>query len=163
MIFDPSGNLFVASNVYTNGSVSEFAPEAVSPTTVYTGLYEPCAMVFNGSLFVSDDYGLTEFAAGDPDAICQFRNIASPLVCDSSGNFFAAGWNTVSEFDVSQSGSLVPVATLTGVDEPVAMAFDASGDLFVANSVSNTVSEFAPGATTPTATLSGLDDPTHWR
>ena len=42
---------------------------------------------------------------------------------------------------------------------PIALAFDASGNLFVANSGDNTVSEFAPGSTTPTATLTGLNDP----
>ena len=42
---------------------------------------------------------------------------------------------------------------------PDALAFDASGNLFVANSGNDTVSEFAPGSTTPTATLSGLNRP----
>ena len=53
-----------------------------------------------------------------------------------------------------------PTATLTGVNAPRALAFDARGDLFVANSQGTTVSEFAPGSTTPTATLTGLNSPT---
>ena len=56
-------------------------------------------------------------------------------------------------------GSTTPTATLTGLDYPEALAFDSSGNLYVANAVSDTVSEFAPGSTTPTATLTGLDDP----
>ena len=56
-------------------------------------------------------------------------------------------------------GSTTPTATLTGLTDPVALAFDSSGDLFVANYGSGTVSEFAPGSTTPTATLTGLTDP----
>jgi hypothetical protein len=52
-----------------------------------------------------------------------------------------------------------PTATLTGVSGAGDIAFDASGDLFVANYYANTVSEFAPGATTPTATLTGLNGP----
>ena len=41
------------------------------------------------------------------------------------------------------------------------MAFDSSGNLYVANggAVSGTVSEFTPGSTTPTATLTGLNGP----
>ena len=57
-------------------------------------------------------------------------------------------------------GSTTPTATLTGLTHPDALAFDSSGNLYVANcSGSNTVSEFAPGSTTPTATLTGLNDP----
>ena len=40
------------------------------------------------------------------------------------------GNNTVSEF---APGSTTPTATLTGLNDPSALAFDASGNLFVAN------------------------------
>ncbi|WP_395752862.1 IPT/TIG domain-containing protein [Prosthecobacter sp.] len=43
--------------------------------------------------------------------------------------------------------------TLTGLASPRALAFDSSGNLFVANSNDNTVSKFAPGTTVPSATL----------
>ncbi|HUY32931.1 MAG TPA: PKD domain-containing protein [Pirellulales bacterium] len=52
-----------------------------------------------------------------------------------------------------------PSATLTGLSVPYTLAFDAHGNLFVANTGANTVSEFAPGATTASATLTGLSDP----
>ena len=44
-------------------------------------------------------------------------------------------------------------------ERAVALAFDSSGNLYVANGAGTTVSEFAPGSTTPTATLTGLNDP----
>ena len=58
----------------------------------------------------------------------------------------------------------VPAATLTGLGAPQAMAFDANGNLFVANSYGpngygTTVSEFAPGSLTPSTTLTGLNKP----
>ena len=59
-------------------------------------------------------------------------------------------------------GSTTPTATLTGLNDPEALAFDSSGNLYVANTGNNTVSEFAPGSTTPTATLTGLTVPTPW-
>src|SRR5262249_52313983 len=63
--------------------------------------------------------------------------------------------NTVSVF--APDGT--PRAPLTGLNFPRALAFDAAGNLFVANSQGGTVSVFAPGSTTPTATLTGLNNP----
>jgi hypothetical protein len=64
----------------------------------------------------------------------------------------------------SRQLSTTPTATLTGLDHPDALAFDSSGNLYVANegtynAVGHTVSEFAPGSTAPTTTLTGLYQP----
>ena len=56
-------------------------------------------------------------------------------------------------------GATTASATLTGLNGPVALAFDGGGNLFVANDAGNTVSKFAPGATTASATLTGLSRP----
>ena len=45
------------------------------------------------------------------------------------------------------------------LDGPAALAFDSSGNLYVANSGANSVIEFAPGVSTPSVTLAGLDAP----
>ena len=45
------------------------------------------------------------------------------------------------------------------MSDPVALAFDSSGNLYVANQDGNTVSKFAPGSTTASATLTGLNRP----
>ena len=55
------------------------------------------------------------------------------------------------------SRNTVPIATLTGLNDPAAMAFAPNGSLYVIDGAS--VREFAPGATTPTATLTGLSNP----
>ena len=62
----------------------------------------------------------------------------------------------VSEF---APGATRPPPPSPGCTDPVGLAFDASGNLYVANTDTNTVSEFTPGSTTPTATLTGLDAP----
>ena len=64
--------------------------------------------------------------------------------------------NTVSEF---APGATTPTATLTGLNDPAALAFDSSGNLFVANWGSRHGERVRSGSTTPTATLTGLDDP----
>ncbi len=56
-------------------------------------------------------------------------------------------------------GGTTAIATLANLNQPYALAFDNSGDLFVANSNGITVSEFAPGGTTPSATLSHVNGP----
>ena len=63
---------------------------------------------------------------------------------------------TVSKF---APGSTTATATLQGLSGPIALAFDARGDLFVTNNGNGTVSEFAPGSTTATTTLTGLNAP----
>ena len=62
---------------------------------------------------------------------------------------------------VFDPGSTKPNGTLTGLDGPYAMAFDSSGDLFVANQSNSTVSEFAAGSssTKPAATFTGFNGP----
>ncbi|OYW70799.1 MAG: hypothetical protein B7Z37_29600 [Verrucomicrobia bacterium 12-59-8] len=97
------------------------------------------------------------------------------LAFDSDGNLFVASneGTTVGKF---APGAATPSATLTGLNEPNALAFDSAGNLFVANQPSalafdsagnlyvanfpaDTVSKFAPGATTPSVTLTGLNLP----
>ncbi len=51
-----------------------------------------------------------------------------------------------------------PVTTLSGLSAPSAMAFDGSGNLYVVNSGTNTVSVFAPDGTLA-STLTGLNGP----
>ena len=59
----------------------------------------------------------------------------------------------------SRQLTTTPSATLSLLDGPIALAFDHNGNLYVANYLNRTVSEFAPGSTTPTATLTGLNEP----
>ena len=58
-------------------------------------------------------------------------------------------------------GSTTASATYSaGLSDPEALAFDSSGNLYVANNGNNTVIKFAPGSTTASATYSaGLSEP----
>jgi hypothetical protein len=145
--------------VETSGSWS------TTPSATFTGLDDPCGMVFDpsGDLYVSNYYEgtVSEVAAGSttPTATLTGLDYPATLAFDPSGNLFVAnsGNNTVSEF---APGATTSMATLSGLDGPNALAFDPIGNLYVANYVvPGTVSEFNPGATTPSATLTGLNDP----
>ncbi len=83
------------------------------------------------------------------------------MIFDGFGNLYVA--NTGSAVSVFAPGALTPTSTLTGLQNPVSLAFDTNGNLFVASygfgGDSGAVSVFAPGATLPTATLTGLNGP----
>ena len=75
---------------------------------------------------------------------------------DTSANPADVGWP-------QHTLSTTPNGALTGLNGPQHLAFDAQGDLYVANfgfrGNGTTVSEFAPEATAPMTTLSGLSNP----
>jgi sugar lactone lactonase YvrE len=55
--------------------------------------------------------------------------------------------------------SNAPSTTLTGLNNPAALAIDTNGNVYVAGYYGNTVLQFAAGSTTPTAVLTGLNTP----
>jgi sugar lactone lactonase YvrE len=140
--FDAGGNLWVAS--YSNNTVVEFTASQLgasgSPAPAVT------LSATGGSL-----------------------NRPTTLAFDASGTLWVGnvGSNTVVAFTASQlgaSGSPAPAVTLSAtggsLNNPIALAFDVSGTLWVTNDVSSTVVAFAPsqltasGSPAPAVTLS---------
>jgi sugar lactone lactonase YvrE len=191
---DAGGSVWVTNN--TAGTIVEFTPsqfgEEVSPTPAVTlsatngSLSGPAGLAFdaNGNLWVANAISNTvvQFAAsqlvasGSPTPTVTLGatngslNGPSVLAFDAGGNLWIANTNasTVVEFAASQlaaSGSPTPAVTLSATNgslsSPSGLAFDASGDLWVANDIGGTVVEFgasqltASGAPTPIVTVSG--------
>jgi sugar lactone lactonase YvrE len=143
LAFDASGNLWVS----------------VFPSTV---------VKFTASQLV---------ASGAPTPVVTLSANGTSLVGPRAIAFDAAGnmWvpnvdgQTISEFTASQivtSGSPVPAVVLTptaahSLADPIGVAFDASGDLWVGNGEGSSVVEFTPsqlatsGSPTPAVTISG--------
>ncbi len=153
--FDSSGDLWVAN--YSANSVVEFAPRQLT-----TGSPTPTVTISSGP---SD-------SLEGPDG----------LAFDRSGDLWVANYDEVTgadslvEFAPRQlaTGAPVPRATISpdlsySLDEPEGLAFDSSGDLWVANYGGNSLVEFArrqlaTGSPTPAATISSgpsdsLDEP----
>jgi sugar lactone lactonase YvrE len=191
--FDASGNLWVTLSgnnavvEYTAGqlSASGTPTPAVTLSATAGSLSGPRALAFDasGNLWVANSSGPTLVAftvsqlasSGSPtpavtlSASSGSLNMPVGLAFDASGNLWVAndGNASVVEFTVSQlasSGSPTPAVTLSAtagsLDGPFGLAFDASGNLWVASVGDNTVAEFAPsqlaatGSPTPAVTLS---------
>ncbi len=159
--FDSSGDLWVAN--YSTNSLVEFAPRQLT-----TGSPAPTAVISSDT---SGTSGTSDSLDG-PDG----------LAFDASGDLWVAnydevtGANSLVEFAPSQltTGSPAPTAVISSdtsgsLDEPEGLAFDSSGDLWVANYSGNSLVEFAPrqlatGSPAPTAVISSdtsgsLDEP----
>jgi hypothetical protein len=144
LAFDSSGNLYVANDGCTFSSCKPIAPPTVTVyapgstkvlRTIKKGMDNPAALVFDGSgnLYVAND--------GCPASSCRH-------VVGSTITVYAPG-----------STKVLRTITKT-VDQPFALAFDGSGNLYVANYGVNTVTVYAPGSTKVLRTIEkGVDRP----
>jgi hypothetical protein len=166
LVFDSSGNLFVAN---LPGSVSAYAPPYnVPPTSITAGVNHPQSLAVDarGDLFVANGSGsntVTIYSppyGGSPSATISLGiNDPVNLVLDSQGDLFVvnAAANTVTVYAPPYS---TPPTTLSqGLNAPSSAALDARGNLFVANlnSTPNSIVEYSPpfsNASVPVATIS---------
>jgi sugar lactone lactonase YvrE len=175
---------FTASQLATSGTPTA----AVTISASGGSLLQPTALAFDasGNLWVVNTASVVEFGqsqlatTGSPSPAVTLTDdgagsLTGPLALafDQSGNLWISDGNadrdTLVEFTASQltaSGSPTPAVILkpsTGTANHVAgLAFDASGDLWVANSTAGTILEFAAsqlvasGTPTPNTVISGL-------
>ncbi len=155
---------FTAAQLASTGTPTP----AVVLSSTSTSLDGPVGLAFDrtGNLWVADYTGrtLNEFtaaqlvASGAPapkvtiSATGNALQNPEELAFDTQGNLWSASTTTnqVQEYSLAQlvaSGSPVPAVTLTAngtsIDDPVGVAFDGSGNLWVSNYLNSTVVEFA--------------------
>jgi sugar lactone lactonase YvrE len=157
---------------------------AAATTAVTTGI-EGLGAAFDasGNLWLTNfgtstvvEYSASQLASsGTPTAAVSLTasagSLSEPagLAFDANGNLWVANLtgNTVVEFTASQlasSGSPTPAVTISAASgslaNPVGIAFDTNGDLWVANTNDSTIVEYTPsqlsatGAPAPAVTLS---------
>ncbi len=129
--FDPSGNLWVASN----GSIVEY-----SATQLETSGSPAPAVTLAGSS-ISSPEGLAFDASGN----LWVANAGNSTLVELAATQLAASGSPTPPVVISAPGS--------ALTRPIGLAFDASGDLWVSNSTPNTVVEYTP------AQLTGTGDP----
>jgi sugar lactone lactonase YvrE len=186
--FDAAGNLWIANEgvneieMYTPTQLVYTANLTPTVTIAGAALNGPDGLAFDasGNLWVANGSGSTVIeytvaqiaASGGPTPAVTLSGFSQPrrIAFDAQGNLWVPNnsANTVVELTTSQltaSGSPAPAVTLsatgTSLDGPRGLAFDQSGNLWVANYSASTVVEFtaaqlaASGSPAPAVTLSG--------
>jgi|SRR5271166_1197661 len=146
IVIDATGNLYVAN-----------APGGGSPhsITVYaaaaTGNVAPIRTIMGANTGLTGVNGLA------------LDNTGTNLYAANCGACFnSSGADGILIWPAGTTGNIAPSSSIAGgntaLSGPVAITFDAAGDLLVANAGNNTVTTYAPGASgnvLPTATLGG--------
>ena len=162
LVFDSSGNLFVAD--FGSGTIFKFTP-AGTRSTFASGLLTVAYLAFDGSgnLFATDG-GVTVFKFTPAGTRTTFAfgsglSNAQGLALDGSGNIFVgniANSDSGTIFKFTTAGSRSTFAA--GLNGPIGLAFDASGNLFETDTFSGTIFKFTPDGTKSTF-ASGLGQP----
>jgi sugar lactone lactonase YvrE len=163
---DASGNEYVAN--FGSGTISEFSPAGVYLGVFASGLNQPAGLAFDqyGDLYVanggaSDIVKITPagvstvFAMNstDPNAVPYLGN-PNGLAFDRNGNLYVSNSGNNSIDEITPSGNLTVIASanqmgngpagvgFSVLQTPRGLAFDSSGNLYVANSSNDNVEEF---------------------
>jgi streptogramin lyase len=151
-----TGTLFVApfgssGSSSAGGDILEFQSPYTTPTaTIGSGIFAgPRGIAIDGSLdlFVTDSGHdrVLEFTppyTGTPAVLAS--GIASPyaIALSPNCNLFVTTNGTVVEYAPPYTG--MPIATITAsLSNPLGLAFDSSGNLFVSDATTNVVNEYA--------------------
>jgi sugar lactone lactonase YvrE len=134
LAFDKSRNLFVADE--GSGTVYKFTPGGIR-TTFASALNDPVALAFDsaGNLFVADFALIYKFTPNGVRTIfASLDGLSEPidgLAFDRAGNLFVTGRYTGNVYEFTPTG--VRTTFASGLYDPVSLAFDSQGNLFVAD------------------------------
>lgn len=175
---DAAGNLYVAANQYNNhptGRVYEFAPGKTKPSrTIHAGIgSNPRALAFDrlGNLYVANCNSCR--GSSKPDTIVVFApgkatpmrvvnppKGASAVAFDNNDNLYVIALYDSIVTGYTHGSMALKRSITSGVRQPVALAFDARGELYVENSDANgyfNVTQYDPGSTAVRRTIKS-----HW-
>ncbi len=142
LAIDPSGNLFVSD--WDTGSIYKLTPKGEKRTFATTEIAaKNLACDQAGNLFVGVPLKRSIFKYEPGGAKSDFATniIVNTLAVDKAGNVYVGDTgNTIFKF--TSAGIKSDFAKVT--TSPRSFAFDASGDLFVAESFSGAILKFAP-------------------
>jgi len=165
LTLDNNGNLYVALN--TGNAIEEITSAGVTSTLLTIG--QPNDVAYSGSNWFMTTLEptpyVTEFSGGVTTNFPYYPASESGVAVNSTGTTIAAAYSNTSSgiaFYVFSAGTWVsrgawyanPGTSLAA--GPQALAFDNSGDLFVALSSPSIVIEYLPGINPNPVTIAGL-------
>ena len=160
MVFDGSGNLYVANN----NSIQVYNPQGQGNVFATTGtaFLEGLAFDAVGNLWVTDEYnGLVEMrnAGGTLTRFAAPGHNPYGLAFDKSGSLYVAlaGNGNIVKYDSNTNQTLV--AALGSSAQPVGLAFDPAGNLYVTESGSNRIVRIDPQYNVTIFATNGLNGP----
>jgi sugar lactone lactonase YvrE len=147
LAFNSSGNLYVANN--GNNTIEKIAPDGTPSLFANSGLSSPAGLAFDssGNLYAVNraNHGTIEkFDSNGNGSLFATSSMWWPTFAgfafDSSGNLYAANENNyIEKFDLSGNGSQY---ANTPFYDPIGLAIDSSGYLYVSNYLGNTIIKF---------------------
>jgi sugar lactone lactonase YvrE len=162
LAIDSSGNLYVA---VSNNTIEVYTPSGAGSLFASTGLNMPLGMAFDpsGNLYVANSGNNTieMFTPAGLGSIFATNIATVDLAFDAAGNLYAEG-NTLSGAVIERitPGGVTSVFAALGLNaEPTGMAFDTSGNLYVANSGFETIDKITPGGAVSVFASMGLASP----
>lgn len=160
MVFDGSGNLYVANN----NSIEKYDSGGIGTVFATTGTAYLEGLAFDAAsnLWVTDEYnGLVQ----ERNAGGTLTTFAAPghnphgLAFDKSGNLYVAlaGNGNIVKYDSNTNQTLV--AALGSSAQPVGLAFDPAGNLYVSEYGGNSIVKIDPQYNVTTFATNGLNGP----
>lgn len=162
---DVAGNLYISNS--SGASVARVTPAGVVNTYTATGLSDPYGLAFasDGTLYVANNgngrvrkIGPGTTTGGTSSQLAVVGGFPNGIAVSSSGDIYVSDGQS-SILKVTPAGVVSTFAT--GMVGPWQMAFDAAGDLYVANPGAQAgegfVAKISPAGVT-TVFLSGLND-----
>lgn len=147
------------------GYAIPFTSANEAPTVTISGLNGPYAVTTdaNGNLYVTNETNIWVFAPPYTGTAAAMVAVSGAATLATGNGYLVASSGTipgnVSLYKLPLTSGAAPTATLTtGIDGPESVAFDISGNLYVANYSGNNVAKYTYSssgyATTPSLTIS---------
>jgi sugar lactone lactonase YvrE len=159
LAFDGTGNLFVSESMGDIGTISKFTPAGTKSTFASGGNFPWLAFDSVGNLFAATggptdaDGGIIWFTPDRRVHTFSFTGGAG-MAFDAARNFFVTDFGGILKYTPAGDQSIFT----SKVDLPNGLAFDGTGNLFVADDGSGTILKFRPDGIKSTF-ASGLNEP----
>jgi sugar lactone lactonase YvrE len=173
--FDSSGNLYVAND--TSNTVSEFSANGAYLGVVISGLNQPAGIAIDqfGNVYVASNAGgsIIELQpGGQPFVYASGLNGPNGIAFGPNGNLYVACGSNDAIVEIGSSGQQVFASAnqigngpagvgFTALSQPMDIAFDASGNLYVTNFGNDTIQEFSSTGTAFASSFASNGDPSN--